>query len=162
MSLVLVKRSLAYFAVLVAAMFLHSCATLPQQLETPEVDIVSVVMGEQQGLRQMFDVTLAVSNPNGINLSLVGLNYTLELEGLDVIKGLANNIPTIPAYGEQNINISLGIGLLEGLQFFNKLTQKNDANLNYALQLNLDTGLPIFGVIPISKKGVLDSQSFSR
>ena len=162
MSLLLVKRLSAYFAVVVVAMSLYACATLQQQLETPEVDIVSVVMGEQQGLTQMFDVTLAVSNPNGINLNLVGLNYTLALEGLDVIKGSANNIPTIPAYGEQNINIRLGIGLLEGLQFLNKLSQKNDANLNYALQLNLDTGLPIIGVIPISKKGVLDSQSFAR
>jgi len=147
---------------LAVTFLLCSCAAIQQQIKTPEVDIVSIKMAEQQGLRQMFDVTLAVSNPNGINLSLVGMDYTLALEGLDVIKGSANNIPTIPAYGKQNIDIRLGIGLLEGLQFFNKLSSKGSAALDYGLQLNLDTGLPILGVIPISRKGVLDSSSFSR
>ncbi len=148
--------------IVLAIVTLASCETLRQQVNTPEVSLVSVQMAEQQGLRQMFDVTLAVSNPNAIDLSLVGVNYTLALEGLDVVKGSSNNVPTIPAYGEQNIEVRLGIGLLEGIQFINKLTQKDEPSLDYSLQMQLDTGMPVFGVIPISRSGKLDSSSFSR
>lgn len=139
-----------------------ACEVIQQQVQTPNVNLVSVQMAEQQGLRQMFDVKLAVNNPNSFALNLAGINYQIALEGLDVINGSANQIPTIPAYGEQTLDVRFGFGILEGLQLMNRLSKKNEAGLNYSLNMQLDTGMPLIGAIPVARSGKLTSESFTR
>ena len=145
-----------------SVLLISACETIQQQIKTPEVDLLAVQIAERQGLRQMFDVKLSLSNPNAFDLNLTGVNYELVLEGFNVINGSANQIPTIPAYGDQSVDVKVGLGIVEGLQLVNKLTQKREPSLDYALRMQLDTGLPVFGVIPVSRSGTLNSESFSR
>jgi len=154
-----ISRTLFFSVVLLG---LWSCASFDDYVAAPDVELVSIEKGQLVGLQQMFDVKVAVKNPNAINLNLDNIDYSLSLEGFDVIEGVLNNIPVIPAYGEKTVGLQVGIGLLEGLKMLNELLNKDQASLDYTLTMKLDTGIPLLGVLPITKTGVVDKNSFNQ
>ena len=79
-----------------------------------------------------------------------------------MISGAANDIPQIAAYGEQLVTVSASIGLLEGLQFLNKIMAKSEPELGYTISARLDTGLPLIGIIPVADSGQLSLSDFQR
>jgi LEA14-like dessication related protein len=135
---------------------LASCSTLVSDFRSPTVNLISVEPAGAQGLSQLFRVGLKIGNPNQRQLTLVGANYELALEGFDVISGVANDLPNIDAYASEMIYVDVALGLIEGLQLVNHLMSKQDGKISYQLNLNLDTGLPVIGKIPLVEKGTFD------
>ena len=108
------------------------------------------------GLEQRFAIGLRVGNPNGLALNLVGMSYSVELEGFQVVSGVSNDIPSIPAYGEGMINVEASISLLDGMRLLNTLLSQPQSELNYKIGAKLDTGLPFIGKIPVIDTGVIN------
>lgn len=147
--------------ILLLAFTLSACETLRPAFESPGVKLLDVQMGEQRGLQQFFDIALAIENPNAYPLNIVGINYKVELQGFDVIKGVTNAVPSVAAYGQETMNLELGIGLLEGLKLMNSLARNSASGLNYNISLGIDTGIPLVGIVPVNRSGVIDSSTFN-
>lgn len=154
---VIAKRYAKWFPgfIVLAFLALAGCATLTPDFETPEVSLVSLRPLPGDNLEQRFELGLNIKNPNRNDLPLVGLSYTVELDGYDLLSGVANNLPAIPAYGEARVDVSATVNLVEGIKLLSAVfaTPKNE--LSYRISVKLDTGLPLLGRIPVTDAGVV-------
>ena len=137
---------------LVLSLLIAGCATLQSDFETPQVDVVAVRMLPPDGILPRFNVDLRVTNPNRSKLPINGATYSLELEGLQLISGLANDLPDIPAYGEEVMTLDMTLNWMEGLKLINQLAREPKDSLSYTLKAKLDVGL-LLPAIRISETG---------
>lgn len=152
-------KSARFFSIVVAVMLLavlSGCQTLRPDFETPTVKLVSIEPLPVTGLEQRFAIGLRVANPNARALNLAGMTYAIELEGFKVVDGVANKLPSIPAYGESLVNIEASVSLLEGMRLLSSFLSKPKADVSYKIIAKLDTGLPFLGRIPVSDSGVIN------
>ena len=103
------------------ALTLAGCAALQPKLEAPAVAVNSVKVMPGQGLNVRFLIGLHVKNPNAIPLPIHGVNYTVALSGQPVVSGNTQDQPTIPAHGEQDVEIEAVADLMNGLSLANSL-----------------------------------------
>jgi LEA14-like dessication related protein len=122
------------------AVLLSACATLRPDFETPTVQVVSVALLPPENLSPRFAVTLRVMNPNRSDLPLKGAAYTISIEGQEIVTGVANDLPRIPGYGEQNVTLNATLNWLEGLQLLQDLSQEPRNSVEYELRAKLDVG----------------------
>ena len=163
MKYIYTSRSGKLFLLAAKLLLLSACAVLDPNFKTPTVTLASVQPLQTTGLEQRFNIGLRVNNPNQNALNLVGISYAIELEGFEVITGAANNVPVIPAYGDTLINIEAAVGFMQGVKFIGALLNKTSPELGYKIKANLDTGLPIIGILPITNSGVVNlSDALSR
>ena len=131
---------------------LGACATLSPSFEEPSLQVNSIRLINSSGLASDFEISLRVTNPNRDDLSIDGMTYTLSLAGNEIVSGAANNLPTIPAYGEAEVKIMATLSLLGGLKLLNDLANKNQQSIDYELITRLDVG-KFYPMITIKKKG---------
>jgi LEA14-like dessication related protein len=136
------------------AVWLSACATLQPDFETPTVQVVSVALLPIENLAPRFAVTLRVMNPNRSDLALKGAAYTIKIEGQEIVSGVANDLPRIPAYGEENVTLTATLNWLEGLQLLDDLTRNPRASIAYELSAKLDVGA-LIPAIRITDAGTL-------
>ena len=124
---------------LVAASF-SGCASMQPNFETPSVTFTSFRMLPSSGIAPEFEIGLRVTNPNGQALNLKGLAYTASLDGQELIKGVANDLPVIEAYGTGDVTLTATPDVLGGIQFFTELMRDPRDAVNYELEAKLDVG----------------------
>ena len=149
----------AVACVVAVLMFLSGCANFNPNFEMPNVKLVSLTPMKSQGLEQRFDIGLRITNPNAINLSLVGVQYDIELDGYKLISGVSSGLPTIPAYGEHVIQVQASVSLLQGARFLASLLSQPKEAFSYSINAKLDTGLPIIGKVAVSDSGEIKLSS---
>ena len=86
--------------------------------ETPSVTFTSFRLLPSSGLTPEFEIGLRVTNPNAQALKLRGLAYTASLDGRELIKGVANDLPVIEAYGTGDVTLTAAPDVMGGIQFF--------------------------------------------
>ena len=136
------------------ATWLAACATLQPDFETPTVQVVSVALLPPENLAPRFAVTLRVINPNRSDLPLKGAAYTIKIEGQEIVAGVANDLPRIPGYGEENVTLNATLNWLEGLQLLEDLAQDPRDSVTYELSAKLDVGV-LIPAIRITDTGTL-------
>lgn len=131
---------------------LSSCATL--HLEKPYVSLVNFSPRPINGFEAAFDITLKVKNPNSVALPLSGMTYEIALNGESLLKGATGNLPTIPAYGEDEIQLSISTSLLSAPKILLSLLNKPSTDIRYQFKSRLDLKgmLPSFNIV---EEGVL-------
>ncbi len=136
---------------------LSGCATLRPHFQEPDVKVLSFRLLPASGLPR-FEIQLEVMNPNAIDLALRGMSYAASIDGHRIVSGVANNIPTIPAYGAGTIALEGGVDLVGSFQLMAKLLQQRTQGLTYSLDMKLDAGW-FMPDLRISKQGdILASQ----
>jgi LEA14-like dessication related protein len=125
-------------AFLFATILLQGCAFLSPNLEEPTVKINSLSLGKSTGLNQSFNIGLLIANPNAAAIPVVGMKYTLSLNGYDLLSGVTNNIPTLVGYTETPVTIEASADLVSALRLVNSLANKPQNKLAYALSAKLD------------------------
>lgn len=134
------------------ALTLAGCAALQPKLEAPAVAVNSVKVMPGQGLNVRFLIGLHVKNPNAIPLPIHGVNYTVALSGQPV-SGNTQNQPTIPAHGEQDVEIEAVADLMNGLSLANSLLSNPlQQEVPYAVKASVDVGA-FLPNIPVQKSG---------
>jgi LEA14-like dessication related protein len=116
------------------------CTSLRQGFEKPSVSITSFKPLTSQSLTPRFEIGLRVVNPNATKLSLRGMSYKVFLNDYEVVEGAANELPEVPAYGEEEFKVTATVGLIEGIRFVNDLMQNATGQVAYRLQTKLDIG----------------------
>lgn len=140
---------------------LSACAALKPGYETPTVTVSSFRALPSAGALPNFEIGLEVVNPNRDPLDLVGVSYTVSLDGHDIIKGVANDLPVIEGYGTGRVTLTASANLLAGVQLFNELLRGPKESFEYRLRAKLDPGgfLP---AIRVEESGTLSAGTFER
>jgi len=135
--------------------FFSGCISLQPRYETPVISISSFEAMPTQGLAPQFKIGLHIVNPNRTQLSLIGISYTITLEGHKILTGVSNKLPDIEAYGEGDIMLKASVDLFSSIGFIADLirNQKRE-QISYCFNAKLDTGA-LHRLIRVTKKGKL-------
>ena len=87
-----------------------------------------------------FEIDLHVVNPNREALKLIGVSYTVSLEGHELIKGVGNDLPVIEGYGEGDITLNASADLFAGMGLIRELMSSHKDTLSYSFEAKLDPG----------------------
>ncbi len=146
-----IRLSIIYLFIL---LLVGACATLSPDFEQPSLQVKSIELKNSHSLAPEFEITLRVTNPNRDALSIDGMTYTLSLAGNKVVSGVANNLPTIPGYGEADVKIIATLSLLGGFKLLNDLANQYQDSIAYEFITRLDVG-KFYPTITIKKDGVI-------
>jgi len=125
--------------VLVVLLVLTGCAGLSPYPDPPTVSVTSFNLAPTSaGSTPRFRVGLTVVNPNARALSLVGMSYSVELEGARILNGATADLPEVPAYGSADFTVDLSPDLLGGVRLLADLTARQRDRLSYRFQGRLD------------------------
>lgn len=142
---------------LVLFTLLAGCGALRPGFETPTVNVSSFKTVPSDGVFPAFEIGLRVINPNREALELAGVAYTISLEGNDLIKGVASDLPVIPGYGEGDFKLTASANLLAGARLFTELMRSGKSSVSYSFEARLDlTGLQ--PTIRVRDKGEISLQ----
>ena len=142
------------FFVAAIALLLSACASF-SPITKPEVAITRINVGASNGLQQQLLVGLQLDNPNGFELNLGRLRYEMHLTGSKLASGSFNEEVRVPANGQSNIEVPVGINLLSGIGLLRNLLSNVGADLDYELKLSADVGNFGLGDMTVVKKGVV-------
>ncbi len=125
---------------LLISLVLAGCGAMRPGYETPTVTVSSFRSLPSEGGMPAFEIGLRVVNPNRDPLKLVGAAYTVSLEGRDLVKGVANELPVIEGYGEGEFKLTATANLLAGARFVADLLRSDKDSVRYDLEAKLDVG----------------------
>lgn len=134
------RRIAALGALLAAAIAVSGCAGLGSGYETPTVNVTTFRAVPSSGAVPSFEIGLRVINPNREALQLQGVSYTVRLDGYEVIKGVANQLPVIEPYGEGTFTVTASVSLLAGIRLITELMNSPKDTFGYELEAKLDPG----------------------
>lgn len=148
-------RRMQWLTAMLAALAMTGCATLRPNFETPTVTVNSIRLLSSGNIVPQFELGLHVVNPNRSALRLHGIAYTLSLEGFEILTGVANELPTIEAYGQGDITLVAAANLISSFRLLSDLVnQRRDA-----IAYELDAKLDLDGILPalhVKESGNID------
>lgn len=148
---------------LFAALFLV-CACSPflrPDFEEPSVSLSSFRVLPGGDLVPTFEIGLHVVNPNRIDLKLQGLSYQVELEGHQVLYGVASQLPVIEAYGSGDVVLQARPDLFSTVKLFSDLMARPRDKVSFDFRATLDVGT-FFPKITVSKSGEISLAAQAR
>ena len=122
----------------IALMLLSACATFTPQLDSPKINIENFRTLPAEGGAPRFEITLRVTNPNAQALDIVGISYSVEFLGRELITGVSKNIPSIAGYSEGLVTLEAGLQLFELLRLLASVGNQGAAPLEYRLLAKVD------------------------
>ena len=117
---------------------LAACATLTGDLDPPKVTVENVESLPGSGSTPRFLITLRITNPNKQALDILGVSYSMELLGKELINGVTNDVPRIEPYGEATVQLEAGIRLFELLRLLASLGQEQADEISYRFVAKID------------------------
>jgi len=132
---------------------LSACAALQTQLERPNIGLVDLDLQQVGLLEQRFVITLNVQNPNGIAIPVRGMSYALQIAGQDFARGVSPQSFTVPAYGEQRVQVEMSTNMLSALRQVQTLLKGSTDQVNYKLAGKLDVDVLGGVTLPFENTG---------
>lgn len=133
------------------------CASLGGEIDPPTVSIASIRTLPGTGAGQRFEIVLNIANPNKQPLDIVGLAYTIEIMGRDLVTGVSNEVPELAPYTEQQVTLTAGVDFLQLLRLFTDLGLSQEAP--QALEYRFKAKIDFEGLVPtqrVEESGVID------
>ena len=136
-----------------------SCTTLTAYQEPLRVNLVTIEPLDMTLLEQRYRLRMRIQNPNDAGLSVNGFSFDLDLNGHDFAHGVSNEPFTVPAFGEQVVEVTVVSTLFSVFRQINELQSGRVERLQYRLsgKLSLVKG---FARIPFERTGELDLSGF--
>ena len=145
-----VKPLLPFLSLLLISFVLTGCASVLHQTEPPEVLVTDVKPLDSTIFEQHLQVDLRVRNPNDFDLQVTGLDFTLDLNGKRLARGLTSQTLTIPRLGDAVMAVKTSTSTMDVVRQLFNLGQ--DQNVSYHLKgvLHLQGSR-----LPFEQEGVL-------
>ncbi|WP_372678502.1 LEA type 2 family protein [Desulfosarcina sp.] len=121
-------------------LMITGCATLSPDYETPSVNVSGIRVMPSDNIAPRFEIDLHITNPNRAALKLVGIAYSLKLDGHKILTGVANDLPAIDGYGEGDVTLITTTSLLSSIRFFTDLMNAQRDTIAFELNAKLDLG----------------------
>lgn len=145
---------LGKWCMLLAVLWLAGCASMQKDFEQPSVELIGIRALPSEGMSPQFEIDLRIINPNRSALNLKGASYSVSIEGYELIKGVAADLPTVPAYGEAKFRLRAGMSWMQGIKFLTSMANESRDTVTYEMNAKLDLGA-FTPAIRISEKGVI-------
>lgn len=131
----------------------------PESMEPPGITLQNIRLLKVDGLRQRLEVVLEVSNPNDFDIPMKGLEFAMQLNGLDFADGLANDRITIPRLGRATVPVEVNVSLLSVFQQLQAMRAAGRLDYQIAGKVFLDHML--VSTVPFDREGtvVMDPNS---
>lgn len=150
-------RGLLLFCI---GLMLAGCSNLQPKLEQPTVKVAGLQLLPAQGFGQPIEVSLLIANPNGRDLHLRGMSYTIGIENFDVLSGVSDQLPTLMAYQETPVKVVVTANVLQLvrlIEHFGRNGVKENVHYNFSAKLDFSAWLPALrineaGQIPLAAK----------
>jgi LEA14-like dessication related protein len=142
-----------HFFITVALLFLSGCATLSQDFEEPNIELVAVKALPANGLEQQFEIGLKLTNPNNFELPFNGISCQLSVAGEMLASGVSADIPTAAAYGDSRFVVPISTSLLGGIRMVKALINSQGEGISYQLKAKLDIDIPFVPTLTIIREG---------
>lgn len=128
-------------------------------LKLPSISLHAIKLNRLTLTGADFNIGIKVDNPNTWSVLLNNLDYTLNINGSQWIKGKTTNQVNIPSKQNNIINIPLSLSFLEiGSSVYSLIS--NGKGLNYSLtgSAKLGSSLEMLGQfdLPFNKSGYID------
>ena len=137
-------------------MLLSGCSVLRGQLETPQVSLSNVSLVNAGLIEQTFRLTLRVRNPNDVPIPVKGLDYSVRLSGNDFARGLTPRDFTLPAGGEELVDVDVTTNLLDVGRQLLSIIESQQSNVDYEVTGKLRVDLPFVNSLPFSRSGTVN------
>lgn len=112
--------------VIVFALLLPGCASWFIKGEPPEVLVTNVTPLDATMFEQRLRVDLRVRNPNDFDYHLTGIDFTLNLNGKRLARGLASKEMTIPRLGDAVMTIETSTSTLDIMRQLLQFSKKQE------------------------------------
>ena len=138
----------------IVTLLLNGCVSIPDDFRQPGIQLQSITPRASGGVLPSFEIRVLVNNPNRIALDVEGVRYRLALQGYDIISGVANNVPAIPAYGEAEVVLDASADLLGGIGLLSELLSAPAEPVSYAFEAEIDMGR-FYPAVELKREGTL-------
>lgn len=137
-------------------LLMTSCAAINPSLKHPDVKLVGLRLLPTQGILQRhIAVDLNILNPNRQDLSVRGISYDVGIEGIKLLSGVTDQVPTLKGMQETPVTLEVSadiIQIMRLLEHFSNNGVGDKVNYNFSAVIDFSAWLPSMHV---DKKGVL-------
>jgi LEA14-like dessication related protein len=141
-----IARSLACF--LLAAVV--GCAAWFVKGEPPEVLVTNITPLEGTAFEQRLQVDLRIRNPNDFDLLLTGIDFTLNLNGKRLARGLGNTAISVPRLSDAVVSVQTSTSTFDVVRQLLSFSQAQDLSYDITGRLHLKDGH-----VPFDTSGIL-------
>lgn len=106
------SRLIQYGFLLLLAFLLIACTNLPIKPITPQISLADFRLLNLGLLEQNYRLRLRLNNPNPFPLPVTQVNYQVRINEQEFTQGKSNQAITIPALGEEFLDIDVTSNLL--------------------------------------------------
>ncbi|MEM5498221.1 LEA type 2 family protein [Paraglaciecola mesophila] len=143
------------FKLIFIAMLLSSCATLSPDFEKPELQLTNLSMLPAQGLEQRFRLTFRVTNPNNISFPVDGMNFKLNLRGLQVATGVSDKKFVLEPLSDNTFEVDVSASLFNSGRVLLDIMNSKPQELAYEINAKIFTSKGLWGSIPVTRSGLI-------
>jgi LEA14-like dessication related protein len=141
-----VARYLACFFLVATA----GCASWFMKGEPPEVLVTNVTPLEATAFEQRLQVDLRIRNPNDFDLLVTGIDFTLNLNGKRLARGLGNKDITVPRLSDAVVSVQTSTSTFDVVRQLLSFSRNQDLSYNITGLLHLKDGR-----LPFDNSGIL-------
>jgi len=121
---------------IVVGLGIAACASF--KLDQPQITVLGFAPVKSSGMKALFELQIRIANPNGIDLPVSGMSYELAINDTKLLQGVSSKIPTIPAYGSQDVTLSMEANLFSAPKLLFGLMNKPGEDIHYSLSTKID------------------------
>ena len=134
---------------------LQGCAMFSRSYSEPEVTLANVEMLKANLWEQSFRLRMRVDNPNDRSLPVRGMQYQVYLNGMRLATGVADRHFTVPAYGSEYFDLTVGSNLWRHLGGLLDMVEHQQP-VDYRISGHINTGLFWARRLNLDEQGTLD------
>ena len=135
---------------------LAGCAALNPSLKHPDVKLAGLRLLPAQGIFQrQLAIDLTVMNPNRQDLSVRSINYTVEIEGIKLLSGATDQVPTLKGMQETPVTLEASADIIQIVRLLGHFSNNgagDKVNYNFSAVIDFSAWLPSMHV---DKKGAV-------
>lgn len=114
------------------------CTLLRKDLKDPEIALLDFRVAGGTPLAPRFALQLRITNPNDLQLKIKSLAFTYSIDDMELLDGVSNDIPVIPAYGETEFTVKGSASLLHALPLIEELSHNPLRSFHYQLKTHVE------------------------
>jgi LEA14-like dessication related protein len=147
-----VARYLVFFLLIATP----GCASWFMKGDPPEVLVTNVTPLEASAFEQRLQVDLRIRNPNDFDLLVTGIDFTLNLNGKRLARGLGNTAIAVPRLSDAIVSVQTSTSTFDVVRQLLSFSQAQDLSYDITGRLHLKDGrLPFDNSGILLKKGQL-------
>jgi LEA14-like dessication related protein len=143
-------RTIADSLVCVFLVATVGCASWFVKGEPPEVLVTNITPLEGTAFEQRLQVDLRIRNPNDFDLLVTGIDFTLNLNGKRLARGLGNTAITVPRLSDAVVSVQTSTSTLDVVRQLLTFSQAQNLSYDITGRLHLKNGH-----LPFDTSGIL-------